>query len=189
MEISMFLLMNALEDGQERLDFQRVYEQNYRTMYHVALGILKSKEEAEDAVHSAFVKLAEKFGRYRLLPESEMTSLCVVIVKNKSLDMLRVSKSSIQSELEKVDFALFSDAVPPLDAMIEKESADELVRMMHKLPEKLRLVLELKYFHEYSNGEIADILDLSKKNVEIRLYRAKKKMKEVLQVEETGQRI
>lgn len=179
----MLLLMSALEEGQERLDFQRVYEQNYRTMYYVALGILKNKEEAEDAVHSSFLKLAEKFSRYRHLTESEMTSLCVIIVKNKSLDVLRVSKSGLQSELDKVEFALYSDAKQPLDAMIEKEDADELVQAMRCLPEKLRLVLELKYFHEYSNGEIADILDLSKKNVEIRLYRAKKKMKEVLQGE------
>lgn len=34
---------------------------------------------------------------------------------------------------------------------------------MKILPEKLRLVLELRYFHEYSNGEIAKILDISKR--------------------------
>ena len=185
----MFLLTSALEEGQERQNFQHVYEQNYRTMYHVALGILKNKEEAEDAVHSAFVKLAEKFGKYRHLSEQEMTSLCVVIVKNKSLDMLRVSKSGMQSELEKVDFALFSNTEQPLDAMIEQENANEIANAMRCLPEKLRLVLELKYFHEYNNSEIADILDLSRKNVEIRLYRAKKKMKEVLQNGKTGQRV
>ena len=73
--------------------------------------------------------------------------------------------------------------------MIEQENANELANAMRCLPEKLRLVLELKYFHEYNNSEIADILDLSRKNVEIRLYRAKKKIKEVLQNGKTGQRV
>ena len=73
--------------------------------------------------------------------------------------------------------------------MIQEEGEKELLEAMKILPEKLRLVLELRYFHEYSNGEIAKILDISKKNVEIRLYRAKKKMKEVLQYERERQGI
>ena len=77
----------------------------------------------------------------------------------------------------------------PLENVIQEEGEKELLEAMKILPEKLRLVLELRYFHEYSNGEIAKILDISKKNVEIRLYRAKKKMKEVLQYERERQEI
>lgn len=179
----MLLLTGGLSDDTKKLEFEKIYEQNYRTMYYAALRILKNKEEAEDAVHSAFVKLAEKYDKYRSLTEQEMTSLCVIIVKNKCLDILRVSKSDRQSELEKVDFALYEDEDQPLERVIKKEGEDELLHVMRLLPEKLRLVLELRYFHEYSNSEIAEILDISKKNVEIRLYRAKKKMKEVLQNE------
>ena len=126
---------------------------------------------------------------YRHLTSQEMTSLCVIIVKNKCLDMLRVSKSGLQSDLEKVDYALHDEKDQPLENVIQEEGEKELLEAMKILPEKLRLVLELRYFHEYSNGEIAKILDISKKNVEIRLYRAKKKMKEVLQYERERQEI
>ena len=115
--------------------------------------------------------------------------MCVIIVKNKCLDMLRVSKSGLQSDLEKVDYALHDEKDQPLENVIQEEGEKELLEAMKILPEKLRLVLELRYFHEYSNGEIAKILDISKKNVEIRLYRAKKKMKEVLQHERERQGI
>ena len=177
----MLLLISGLGDENTKLEFGQIYEKNYRTMYYVALKILKNKEEAEDAVHGAFVKLAEKYDTYRHLTSQEMTSLCVIIVKNKCLDMLRVSKSGLQSDLEKVDYALHGEKDQPLENV--------LLEAMKILPEKLRLVLELRYFHEYSNGEIAKILDISKKNVEIRLYRAKKKMKEVLQYERERQEI
>ena len=179
----MLLLISGLGDENTKLEFGQIYEKNYRTMYYVALKILKNKEEAEDAVHGAFVKLAEKYDTYRHLTSQEMTSLCVIIVKNKCLDMLRVSKSGLQSDLEKVDYALHGEKDQPLENVIQEEGEKELLEAMKILPEKLRLVLELRYFHEYSNGEIAKILDISKKNVEIRLYRAKKKMKEVLQYE------
>lgn len=179
----MLLLMSMLENEQERLSFQQIYQQNYRTMYYVAMGILKNPQEAEDAVHSSFVKLAEKFGKYSRLSCSEMTSLCVIIVKNKSLDMKKVSRSSTQCGLEKVEFSIETAEKEPLQALVEREEAEALSEALRCLPEGLRMVLELKYFHEYSNSEIADILDISKKNVEIRLYRAKKRMKEVLQGE------
>lgn len=185
----MLLLISGLGDENTKLEFGQIYEKNYRTMYYVALKILKNKEEAEDAVHGAFVKLAEKYDTYRHLTSQEMTSLCVIIVKNKCLDMLRVSKSGLQSDWEKVDYALHDEKDQPLENVIQEEGEKELLEAMKILPEKLRLVLELRYFHEYSNGEIAKILDISKKNVEIRLYRAKKKMKEVLQYERERQEI
>ena len=185
----MLLPISGLGVENTKLEFGQIYEKNYRTMYYVALKILKNKEEAEDAVHGAFVKLAEKYDTYRHLTSQEMTSLCVIIVKNKCLDMLRVSKSGLQSDFEKVDYALHGEKDQPLENVIQEEGEKELLEAMKILPEKLRLVLELRYFHEYSNGEIAKILDISKKNVEIRLYRAKKKMKEVLQYERERQEI
>lgn len=145
----MLLLISGLGDENTKLEFGQIYEKNYRTMYYVALKILK----------------------------------------NKCLDMLRVSKSGLQSDLEKVDYALHGEKDQPLENVIQEEGEKELLEAMKILPEKLRLVLELRYFHEYSNGEIAKILDISKKNVEIRLYRAKKKMKEVLQYERERQEI
>lgn len=77
----MLLLISGLGDENTKLEFGQIYEKNYRTMYYVALKILKNKEEAEDAVHGAFVKLAEKYDTYRHLTSQEMTSLCVIIVK------------------------------------------------------------------------------------------------------------
>ena len=117
----MLLLISGLGDENTKLEFGQIYEKNYRTMYYVALKILKSKEEAEDAVHGAFVKLAEKYDTYRHLTSQEMTSLCVIIVKNKCLDMLRVSKSGLQSDLEKVDYALHGEKDQPLENVIQEE--------------------------------------------------------------------
>lgn len=179
----MLLMMNAMDD-KERWSFQQVYERNYRIMYYVALRIVKNRQEAEDAVHNAFVKLAERFDRYRTLPEEEMTSLCVVIVKNKCLDVLRSADNRLCQELDKVEFSVQVKEQCPLENLIGQEETEELSRVLHRLPEGLRIVLELKYYHEYSNSEIAQILDIRKKTVELRLYRAKKKMKEMLQSEE-----
>ena len=48
------------------------------------------------------------------------------------------------------------------------------------LNEKYQIVLELKYFAHFSNDEIAQFLNLEKKTVEMRIYRANILLKERL---------
>ena len=51
----MLLLISGLGDENTKLEFGQIYEKNYRTMYYVALKILKNKEEAEDADRKSVV--------------------------------------------------------------------------------------------------------------------------------------
>lgn len=53
----LYLLLLATEEDREF--FQKIYEENYLKMYHVALGMLRQPSEAENAVHEAFLALAE----------------------------------------------------------------------------------------------------------------------------------
>lgn len=59
---------------------------------------------------------------------------------------------------------------------------DELVfQAVTALPEKLRIVVYLFYYEEYSVKEIAEILKKSEAAILTRLHRARKKMKENLE--------
>ena len=60
----MLIYISMLETEAEKQSFEKIYRENYLTMYHIALGILKSQADAENAVHEAFLKLAEKFEKY-----------------------------------------------------------------------------------------------------------------------------
>lgn len=51
------------------------------------------------------------------------------------------------------------------------------------LPPKYRIVIHLYYYEGYHVKEIADMLHLSESNVQIRLMRARKKLKEYLKEE------
>lgn len=97
----MLLLISGLSEGTRRQEFEQIYEQNYRTMYYVALKILKNKEEAEDAVQSSFVKLAERYDKYRHLGQQEMTSLCVIIVKTNVWIFCGCQKAACSLNLKK----------------------------------------------------------------------------------------
>lgn len=156
-----------------------ICEENYPNMYHVALGMTKDPDKAGDAVQEAFLSLWENYEKYTHLHGREMTALCVLIVKNKVIDGMRRGKHNSGVELESLPLY---DERPEHDAprMAEMQEQRAAVRrVLELLPEVYRDTLALKYYYEMGNREIAGIQGVSVKTVEMRLYRGKKKFKEV----------
>lgn len=176
----MLIFLELLEE-EDREDFRKIYERNRLKMYHVAYSRLKHQADAENAVHDSFVKLAEHYERYKHLDPEEMASLCLTIVKNKAIDILRRKNRIAGREVEDEMSELAPLSEPDiLLQILEKEDARLLKEKMSVLSESLRSVLILKYFQGFKNNEIARILDISPRAVEMRLHRAKIKLKEEL---------
>lgn len=174
------LYISVLDTAEEKDRFARIYEENYLLMYHVALGILTRQAEAENAVHEAFLSLAENFKKYSGISCSEMKGLCVIIVKNKAIDQLRRERRMTEQELEELVIADDSLTGQP-EWMAERgEEVQKLKKVLAELPEILKETLVLKYCYDYSNRQIAKLLGVSVKTVEMRLYRGKQKMRELL---------
>ena len=55
---------------------------------------------------------------------------------------------------------------------------------MLELDDSYRVVFEYKYLYRMSDEEIADILGISAKNVNVRYFRARKKLQEMIRKEE-----
>ena len=47
--------------SEQKSPFQKIYEENYMKMYHIAFGILKHRMEAENAVQEAFDSIAKNY--------------------------------------------------------------------------------------------------------------------------------
>lgn len=168
-----------LLETEERKKFREIYETNYLKMYHIAQGMNQNQADAENAVHEAFLSLAENFTKYSHLTGSEMTGLCVSIVKHKVLDSIRRANHYSDAELE--DIILY-DETPEHDASGMAERQEQAVfvqKAMQGISEIFRETLTLKYYYQLSNKEIARIQGVPVKTVEMRLFRGKKKFKEV----------
>lgn len=59
-----------------------------------------------------------------------------------------------------------------------------LYEAMLKLPDRQREILELFYFSEMSMKQIAEIMKLTPQNVRVLAYRAKKQLREYMEVKE-----
>lgn len=172
-----FALLATEED---RESFRQIYEENYLKMYHVALGMLGQPSEAENAVHEAFLALAERFEKYSHLSGREMTGFCVSIVKNKTIDMIRLANRYSEAQMEElvlIDETVFAN---PENAFAQSEQAGAVQMALRQVSDVYRETLILKYYYGFDNREIGKIQNVSKKTVEMRLYRGKQKLREIL---------
>lgn len=55
----MLVYLQMIETPEEKEQFEVLYMEYRGLMYHIAYDILHNDQDAEDAVHNAFVKIAE----------------------------------------------------------------------------------------------------------------------------------
>lgn len=169
----MIIYLQMIETNEEKSKFEQIYLKYRSLMYHIAYQYLRHEQDAEDAVHQAFVKVAENISKISD-PECPKTKqFVVIIVENKAKDMLRVRNKHTILPLDE-----------ELNGVFEEPVADDtLSGCILKLPEQQRHVIWLKYHHGYNLHEIAKMLDISLSWAQKIDQRAKKKLEELMQAE------
>ena len=140
-------------------------------MLRAAYTLLGSREDAEDAVQEAFLKLLAKNLSFRDSEHAKAWLLRVTI--NISKNMLRYRNAHYGGEL-------FENI--PSDS-VWKNRDDSVLSAVMKLPVKYRSVVFLFYYEEYNTAEIAAILHCSVSTVTTRLSRARGLLKTKLEGE------
>ena len=87
------LYLSMLDTAEEKSKFEELYNLHRQDMYRVANGILNDTYEAEDAVHEAFLRVANHFSEISEIKHTETRAYLITIVKNISLDILRKKKN------------------------------------------------------------------------------------------------
>lgn len=95
----MLIYMMMLETPEEKSLFEQIYLEYRGLMFHVAYEILHNEQDAEDAVHQAFVKIAENIKKIDdpMCPKTH--SYVVTIVEHQAI--LVVLARSLMSSLQK----------------------------------------------------------------------------------------
>lgn len=142
-----------------------------------AFGYVKSEAAAEDVVSDVFATLFMK--AKRLDEETQLRPYLYKMTRNRAIDYLRRHRSELP--LEDVEAVL---SVPGAEeAVLRKERDEALHRCLGKLPQQYREVLELTWFEEFSNEQVATVLGKNQKQVYNLRARAKIALKELLEKE------
>jgi RNA polymerase sigma-70 factor (ECF subfamily) len=149
----------ALVDRGNAEAFAALYDRHCRVAYSLAYKIMGEKQEAEDVVQEAFVKVWRSAGGYRVGRGSVRTWI-LSIVHNRGIDQLR-SHASRRRTQDKIEAAAPTSEPSEAFAQTWRNSQAEQVReALNTLPHEQLKILELAYFSGYTHVEIADRLDL-----------------------------
>lgn len=148
--------------------------------FNIAFRILENREEAEEVVQDAFVKM------YRALPSfqfgSKFSTWFYKIVYNTAITAQR-KQSLFESYDDAVATDLTTSEVDSATAILEREDRKEIIaRVLKKLPADESLVLTLFYLEECSIADIGQITEMTPSNIKIKLFRGRKHFYETLQL-------
>ena len=167
--------MNFFPGKDEKKKEQLVEEtilKNYNSYYRLACSFVHKQSDAEDIVQNTAYH-ALRAARNLRNPEYVETWLYRILM-NETFKLLKRPESfSYEEYIEKTG----NEGESTEDTY---EDVD-LIRVMDELPEKDKLVVELRYFEDKKLEEIALVLEENVNTVKSRLYRSLKKMKIMLE--------
>jgi RNA polymerase sigma-70 factor, ECF subfamily len=151
-------LMPLVEVGDAEA-FATLYDRHGRMAYSLAYRMMGEKQQAEDVVQEAFIKVWRSAGGYRVGRGSVRTWI-LSIVHNSGIDQIRshARRGRMQDKVE-----ASAPTSEPSEAFAEtwRNTQQEQVReALNTLPQEQLKILELAYFSGYTHVEIAERLEL-----------------------------
>ena len=149
-------------------ELERLFRAYADDVFRLAYSYLGSRPEAEDVCQTVFLRLAE--GRTALPAEGEKPYL-LKWTANACKNVLRSFWRRNVGELD--------------EALLFKDPADrEVYAAVKALPPIYRAVIHLYYFEGYGQGEIGEILKISRTAVQTRMARARAMLRKELSDDE-----
>ena len=156
----------------DREKFEQLYFKYRNLMYYLAFRITNNQEDAEDAVHQAFVYIIENLEKVGPVSDSRTKSFLSVITEHKAVDLARKRRPVYELSAAENELAGY---LP--------DDGDGLLQAMAKLPKRYQDILLLRYDNGYSARELAKMLDMSYGAARKLLWRSKEALREILSKE------
>jgi RNA polymerase sigma-70 factor (ECF subfamily) len=186
-----FLLVEAALKGEEKA-FAKLMSRYKDAIYFMLLKMVNNKNDAEDLTIEAFGKAFKNLHQYS--PNYAFSTWLFKIATNNCIDFLRKRRGvyvSIENTQENGDndspIKLRSTEPDPEEKLIRIQKAILMRKIVHRLKPRYRILVELRYFREFSYEEIAKELNLPLGTVKAQLFRAREmlfKMIESTEIDE-----
>jgi RNA polymerase sigma-70 factor (ECF subfamily) len=155
--------------------FERLYREFSGRVYGLCLRMTRDPSAAEDCVQEAFINAWRALDRFEIRSSfaTWLHRIAVNVVLGKRRRVSYGAETSLESEqLAQSDWAL--------DTPVEESEIEEAIA---GLPDGARDVLVLSGIYGYSHGETAEMLGVAEGTCKAQLHRARKLLKERLNVE------
>jgi RNA polymerase sigma factor (sigma-70 family) len=173
-------LIKACLEGDKRAH-SALYDRFARLMFGVCQRYSRTREDAEDVLHMAFVKVFNNLGHYR--GKGSFEGWIRRIMVNTAIDYYR--------SIRQLQF-VSADEIPDTaeeDTHLNEEGDDdeyyqtnpkEILKLMQALPNGYRIVLNLYAVEGQTHKEISELLGISEGSSKSQLFKARRYLKAML---------
>lgn len=151
-----------------------LYDQFAGKMMGVCLRYAKDQSDAQDVLQEGFIKVFEKLEQYS--GKGSLGGWIRMIMINTALIKIRKEKKFSHHE-ELSDAAEFTQADY---GVLDTLAAEEIMKLIQKLPDGYRTVFNLYAIEGYSHKEIGEMLGVSESTSKTQFFKAKNHLKKAI---------
>jgi RNA polymerase sigma-70 factor (ECF subfamily) len=138
-------------------------------LYRFSLRIVKDSQEAEDIVQDIMVKVWDK--REDWTNWSSIEAMCMTMTRNLSIDRTRSKHKKLTEIPEGFDFV--EGSASPEQEASSRDMLNHIGKIIDKLPEKQKSIIQLREIEGYTYQEISDLLNVPISQVKVSVHRAR----------------
>lgn len=173
-------LLNSYRHG-DNAAFAKIVERYQRELYHFLVRFLGNRASAEDVFQETFLQVHQSAEQFD--PQRRFRPWLFTIAANKARDLIRsqarrptnpLSATISPGDSESGEFIDLMQSAGELPSEpMEKRELQKLVHdTVSTMPEHLREILLLSYFHQFPYKQISEILEIPLGTVKSRLHAA-----------------
>jgi RNA polymerase sigma-70 factor (ECF subfamily) len=165
-------LISQIQEGSHEA-FATLVNRHSNRFYRIAYRFVSGKDDAEDIVQDAFLKLWNRPNLWDPGKGTKFTTWFYRVVINLCLDHRK--KKKLVNLSEGIEFA---DEKPGADILLDVHQKQALLeRLICELPERQQLAINLCFYEGLSNNEAAQIIGVRVKALQSLIMRAKTTLK------------
>ena len=167
------------------LDFHSVFKELYPKLLFLGTRLV-GEADAEDILQDVFAEYWKKSENFTAIEQAyaylykSMHNRCLNIIKHKTISD-KYAKLEQELSLKRLEYYSpeHSDALKNIEI---KELRKKLANAIGMLPDKCRQAFILSYLYDMPNKEIATVMNVSKRTIDVHIYKALKILRERLAI-------
>jgi RNA polymerase sigma-70 factor (ECF subfamily) len=155
------------------------YYHYFPVLMRLSIRYATNREDAEQWVHDAFIKIFSSLDKYGNLGSFEgwikkiTVRVCIDNLRKNNTQKNEVEMNTVYNDRDLEDRAGYINS-----EVLSKMDAESVLGLLNTLPDKQKTVFNLHVFEDYSHKEIAALLDITENNSYWLLHQARKNLKE-----------
>jgi RNA polymerase sigma-70 factor, ECF subfamily len=161
------------------MEFWQIYDEHYPQVKKLIVALVRDQWVADDLTQETFVRVQDHLADLR--DPAKISSWIFRVAYNLCQDHFRKrgqyldNRSADHEELETAQEC-------SAEREFDQHQMGACVRQeIDRLPESLRIVIILSDMMEFNQRELAEVLGITVQNAKVRVHRARKKLKELLE--------